>query len=88
MGLYEKIAGLQISAVADGLKNQPADAGDGEHAFDDDGTGQQIGELQAHDGDHRNQRVAHDMAPKGGASAQALSAGGAHEILTHDLEHR
>ena len=35
-----------------------------EHVFDDDRSGEQKRELQPHDGDHRNECIAHRMAPQ------------------------
>jgi hypothetical protein len=57
------------------------------HVFHHDGAGQQLGKLQAHDGDDRDQRIAQHMAPQRGALRQALGARGAHEVLAQHLQH-
>ena len=76
------------SAVGDGLQDQPADAGQGEDVLDHDGPGQEVGELQPHDGEDGNHGVAQHVPPQGGAPGQALGAGGADIVLAHRVEQR
>ena len=75
-------------ALVDRLEHQPAEARQVEHVLDDDGAGQQEGELQADDGQHRDQRVAQRVPPQRLPPAQALGAGGADIVLAQRLEQR
>src|SRR3546814_747829 len=59
-----------------------------EDVLDDDGAGEQEGELQAHDGDHGDERVAHRMAPERGAAREALGARRADVVLPQGLQNR
>ena len=70
------------------LEDQAAEPGQVEHVLDHDGAGEQFGELQAHDRDHRDHRVAQHMAPHHAAPRHALGAGRAHEILAQHFQHR
>ena len=51
-------------ALADRLEHQPAEAGEEEDVLDDDRAGEQEGELQADDGEDRDQRVAERVAAR------------------------
>ena len=73
-------------AVGDGLEDQAAEAGQEEDVLDDDGAGQEVGELQAHDGDDRDHGVPQHVAPQRGAAAQPLGPGGAHVVLAEGLQ--
>ena len=68
-------------AVGDRLEDQPPEARQREDILDHDRAGDEIGELQAHDGQDRHQRVGQRVTPQDGAARQALGAGGADEIL-------
>ncbi len=48
-------------ALADGVEDQPPQPRQEEDIFDDDRAGQQLPELEAHDGQDRDQRVAQGM---------------------------
>ena len=58
-------------ALADRLEDQPPEAGQEEHVLDDDRAGEQEGELQADDGEDRDQRVAERVPAQRLAAASA-----------------
>src|ERR1017187_4998431 len=76
-----------IIAVGDGGKGEAADAGPGEDRLGDDGAGEQAAELQAKDGEHRNEGVGKRVAENDGMLGQALGAGGADVVLVQLFEH-
>src|SRR5262245_7794235 len=67
---------------------QAAAARPGEDGFDDDRAAQQGAQFQSDHGNHRDQRVARDMAPDDFFLAQAFGPGGADEVLVHHFEDR
>ena len=73
-------------ALGDRLEHQPPEAGQVEDVLDDDRAGQQEGELQAEDGQHRDHRVAQRVAPQHRAPRHALGAGGADIVLAEHFE--
>src|SRR6185437_7391607 len=75
-------------ALGDALEDQAAEAGEEEDVLDDDAAGEQERELQADDGQHRDQRVAHGVAPERGAAGKAVGAGGADVVLLERIEER
>ncbi len=66
---------------------QPAEAGHGKDAFDDDAAAQHLRRLQAEHGDQRQQRVAGDMGEHDAAARQSPGAGGEDKILPPGLGH-
>ena len=62
--------------------------GQEEDVLDDDGAGEQEGELQPDDGEHRDQRVAQRVPPQRLAAGQALGPGGADEVLAQRVDQR
>ena len=75
-------------ALADRLEHQPAEAGQEEDVLDDDRAGEQEGELQPDDGQHRDQRVAERVPAQRLAAGQPLGAGGADEVLAERVDQR
>ncbi|KAJ0336194.1 hypothetical protein COL154_014369, partial [Colletotrichum chrysophilum] len=75
-------------SLGDGLEDEAPEPRQIEDVLDDDRTGQQEGKLQADDGQHRDQGIAQRMAPEGLPTAEALGAGGAHEVLAEHIEQR
>src|SRR6476469_4177625 len=63
------------------------DAVEAEDAFDQDRAADQGAEVEAEDGDDRDQRVAHHVAAHHPALAEALGPRGAHVVLVHHVEH-
>ncbi len=84
---HDDVADDDQVALADRLEDEPAEAGEIEDVLDDDGAGEQEGELQAHDGDDRDQRVAQHVAAQGLCAGQALGARRAHPVLAQRVEH-
>ena len=85
---HHAILDHQRVAIGDRLQHQAAESGQHEHVLDHDRAGDQIGELQPHDGEDRRQRVRQRMAPERGAARDALGARGAHEVLVQGLDQR
>ncbi len=71
----------------DRFDRQATDAGPGVDALGDDRPRDQDGELQAHEGHDRQQRVARAVLEDDGDGAEALGAGGAHVIRAQRLDH-
>ena len=64
----------RIVAAADRLDQPLADARPGEDRLGQNGTGEQVADLQADDGDHRDQRIAQRMdADDAGAGDRPLA---------------
>ena len=76
----------QRVAIGDRLQDQSSESGQHEDVLHHDRAGDEIGELQAHDGEDRNKRVGQGVAPERRAPRHALGARGAHEILVQRLE--
>src|SRR5215213_8944133 len=69
------------------LHEQPADAVQVEDLLGDDQAADQEGELDADQGDHRQQRVLERMAVDDDLLEQPFGTGGADIVLAHHLEH-
>ena len=78
----------QNIAIGDRLQHQAPEPGQDEHILDDDRARDQIGELQAHDGQDRHERVGQGVTPERRAPRNAFGARRAHEILVERLEKR
>ena len=77
-----------VSRAGDRLLRQPAEAGNGKDAFDDDAAAEHGRRLQAEHGDQRQQaRCARRGASTMRRRGQPRGAGGKHEILPPDLGH-
>ena len=61
-------------------------SGQNEDVLHHDRARYEIGELQAHDGQDRNQRIGQGVPPKRRAPRHAFGAGGAHEIFVQRLQ--
>ena len=85
---HDDVADDEQVAVGDRLEDEPAEAGQREHLLDHDRAGEQVGELQAHHGEHRHHRVSQHVAPEHAARRLALGARGADEVLAQHVEHR
>ena len=74
-------------ALGDRLEDRPAETGQVEDVLDDDGTGEQEGELQTGNGEHGDHGVAQRMPPstRGG---QALRTRRADVVLVEHLDQR
>ena len=75
-----------VVTVGDGRHEVTAQAGDGEDLLDDEGTGHQTCQHGADIGDNRQDGVAQGVLEQDLHAGNALGAGGAHVILTHDVQ--
>ena len=55
----------RVVAREDAVDHQPSDARHGEHALGDDGAAEQLADMEADEGDRRDQRVAHHVPRTG-----------------------
>jgi hypothetical protein len=76
-----------IVAVGDGGQGEAADAGPAEDGFGNDGSCEKAAELQANDGEDRDESVAEGVAVDHLIFRQALGAGGADVVLVELFEH-
>ena len=75
-------------AIADVAEQHLADAGQVEHALDDDDAGQQGGQLDTDDRDHGDRGVAQAVGEQRLDPRQTLGSGRAHVVLVEDVEGR
>ena len=72
----------EIAAMVSCPESRPAEDALGQH-----GAAEQEAKPQADDADDRQQRVAKSMPDHDARPAQAFRVGGAHEVLSQDLDH-
>src|SRR6266705_771094 len=71
-------------ALEDALEQQPADAGPGEHHFDDDGGVHHYNQVDTRQRQHRHQRILEAMFGDDDVTRQALQARQLYVFAAHD----
>src|SRR5258705_1463456 len=72
----------------DGADEERADAGYAEDLLGDEGAGEDGGNLQRHQGDHRDEGIAHRLPGDGHALGESLRPRGADVVELDHVEHR
>src|SRR5207249_4923185 len=78
----------RVIALHDGREEHAADTGDGEYLFDDDGTAEELTDLNPEERHDDDQPVLEDVAPEDETGPQPLRARGAHVVGAQHVEHR
>src|SRR3989454_10100494 len=88
-GGHEERHALHDRQVArgDGAEREPAEAGQGEHGFQNDRARHEVAELDPGHRDHRDQRIAEGVLADDRSLVQPLGARGADVVLAQHLQH-